>query len=295
MYLGVDYMLRSDAAYPAFREKGVGFVCRYLCPPKWPKLLTNDEARVLSDAGFNIVSVWEDNSVKASWFTWDRGIQEGTGAVAAAMEAGQPGGTAIYFAVDYDAQPGDMPTIAAYMDAAEAQLQDYALGVYGSYAVIDYFAKRGVKYLWQTYAWSGGKVHPRAQLYQYHNGVNIGGVDTDLNKCFADPGWWRIGGVLTPKEYEEAKEEKAVPLLRLNDKGSAVSVLQALLNAVGYTTPVNGGFDLDTLGAVRTFQRDKSLAVDGIVGPITWGALAQAEPKGKAALDKLAQIRAIVS
>lgn len=294
MYLGVDYMLRSDSAYPAFKEKGVGFVCRYLCPPKWPKLLTNEEARVLSDAGFNIVSVWEDNSVRASWFTWDRGVREGLGAVAAAEKAGQPAGTAIYFAVDYDAQPGDMAAIATYMDAVEAQLQGYVLGVYGGYKVIDYFANRGVKYLWQTYAWSGGKVHPKAQLYQYHNGINIGGVATDLNKCFADPGWWRIGGVLTPKEYEEAKEEKTVPLLRLNDKGSAVSVLQALLNAVGYQCPVDGAFSPATLEAVKAFQRASSLAVDGIVGPLTWGALTKAQPKGTFALLKLARIKEIM-
>lgn len=287
MYLGVDYV--SNNAYDALKAKGVGFVCRYLCPPWQKKILTSDEARSLSEAGFNIVSVWEDNSVKASWFNWDRGIREGSQAVEMAQLAGQPAGTAVYFAVDYDAQDADMPAIAAYFDAVQSVIAPYKVGVYGGYRVIDYFAGR-VPFLWQTYAWSAGRVHPKAQLYQFQNGVNIGG-QVDLDKCFAEPGWWRIGGVITPPEY---KEELGVPIVKMNDKGPAVSVLQALLNAVGYACPVNGAFALDTLGAVKAFQRDKALAVDGIVGPITWGALAAAPPVGKDALAQVSQIKAIL-
>ena len=56
--------------------------------------------------------------------------------------------------------------------------------------------------------------------------------------------------------------------------GPDVIVLQALLYARGL---VHGGFDgyfgdeVDT--AVRRFQREQSLAVDGVVGPLTWGKL----------------------
>ena len=64
---------------------------------------------------------------------------------------------------------------------------------------------------------------------------------------------------------------------RMIDKGMSgadVMVLQALLVARGYTvTAVNGLFDNSTDKAVRQFQHDQALAVDGVVGSNTWGAI----------------------
>ena len=56
--------------------------------------------------------------------------------------------------------------------------------------------------------------------------------------------------------------------------GDDVLVLQAVLRAQGYAVPeLNGTFDEYLASAVRLFQREKSLTVDGIVGPKTWKAL----------------------
>lgn len=56
--------------------------------------------------------------------------------------------------------------------------------------------------------------------------------------------------------------------------GADVTVLQALLVARGYTVnAVNGVFDESTDKAVRKFQSDNGLAVDGIAGPNTWTAI----------------------
>lgn len=64
---------------------------------------------------------------------------------------------------------------------------------------------------------------------------------------------------------------------RMIDKGMNgpdVSVLQAILVARGYTiNAVNGVFDGSTDKAVRKFQVDKNLAVDGVCGPMTWAEL----------------------
>lgn len=56
--------------------------------------------------------------------------------------------------------------------------------------------------------------------------------------------------------------------------GADVEVLQALLKAHGYTLAgVGGVFGVSTDKAVRKFQTDQKLVVDGIVGPKTWRAL----------------------
>jgi len=56
--------------------------------------------------------------------------------------------------------------------------------------------------------------------------------------------------------------------------GADVTVLQALLVARGYgVNAVNGVFDDSTDKAIRRFQSDSGLAVDGIAGPNTWTAI----------------------
>eukprot|EP00163_Fabomonas_tropica_P029667 TRINITY_DN643_c1_g1_i2.p1 TRINITY_DN643_c1_g1~~TRINITY_DN643_c1_g1_i2.p1 ORF type:complete len:868 (+),score=229.84 TRINITY_DN643_c1_g1_i2:250-2604(+) len=59
--------------------------------------------------------------------------------------------------------------------------------------------------------------------------------------------------------------------LRRGATGYEVAALQYLLaeHSAGSCTP-NGSFDDCTDRAVRTFQRAKSLSVDGVVGPMTW-------------------------
>ena len=56
--------------------------------------------------------------------------------------------------------------------------------------------------------------------------------------------------------------------------GADVEVLQALLRAHGYTLSGSAGvFGVSTDKAVRKFQQDRGLAVDGIAGPMTWAAI----------------------
>ena len=59
-----------------------------------------------------------------------------------------------------------------------------------------------------------------------------------------------------------------------NMAGSDVAVLQALLYARGlYSDKIDGKFGDDLDKAVRRFQSEHGLAIDGVVGPMTWGAL----------------------
>lgn len=61
----------------------------------------------------------------------------------------------------------------------------------------------------------------------------------------------------------------ARPVLRRGSSGPAVRELQTLLGGLA----VDGQFGPLTEAAVRNFQSTNRLVVDGIVGPITWGAL----------------------
>ncbi len=65
-----------------------------------------------------------------------------------------------------------------------------------------------------------------------------------------------------------------LPVLRNGSKGSDVTLIQRLLNNAGYGSLVEDGiFGVSTDAAVKQFQKDRSLTVDGIVGSQTWGAL----------------------
>ena len=59
-------------------------------------------------------------------------------------------------------------------------------------------------------------------------------------------------------------------------QGSEVTELQKLLNQNGYTLDTDGIFGTKTQSAVRDYQQKNNLAVDGIVGNNTWGALTKA-------------------
>ena len=63
--------------------------------------------------------------------------------------------------------------------------------------------------------------------------------------------------------------------VRSGSRGADVTYLQQRLTALGYKPgTADGIFGSKTLAAVRAFQTDHKLAVDGIAGPKTWAALA---------------------
>ena len=63
------------------------------------------------------------------------------------------------------------------------------------------------------------------------------------------------------------------PLTRKGDQQHPVQTLQYLLRARGHSIAVDGIFGPQTDAAVRAFQQQNNLLVDGIVVPQTWSAL----------------------
>jgi peptidoglycan hydrolase-like protein with peptidoglycan-binding domain len=71
--------------------------------------------------------------------------------------------------------------------------------------------------------------------------------------------------------YLHSKGEKTMnmPTLSRGASGAGVERLQQDLSARGYKLAVNGSFDESTENAVKAFQKDNNLTVDGVVGAQT--------------------------
>ena len=62
--------------------------------------------------------------------------------------------------------------------------------------------------------------------------------------------------------------------VKMGSRGADVTYLQQRLTAKGYGVgKIDGIFGIKTLEAVKAFQAEHNLTVDGIVGPKTWAAL----------------------
>ncbi len=84
--------------------------------------------------------------------------------------------------------------------------------------------------------------------------------------------------------------------LQYGDKGKSVTAVQQQLIKHGYNaTDKNGVYGKETKWAVRLFQQDRGLPVDGIVGPATYNALMGAPRSTKAALTHNAATKAVAT
>jgi hypothetical protein len=122
------------------KSLNIDFVGRYYAN-SGPKVLTRAEALALSTAGIAIVAVWEDGfPTKAGYFSYSKGVDDGTSACHDAQVIGQPVDSPIYFAVDCDAAPDEVAGaisdyfrgIAVGFAASSGGQAYYPVGVYGS-------------------------------------------------------------------------------------------------------------------------------------------------------------------
>ena len=125
-----------------------------------------------------------------------------------------------------------------------------------------------------------------------HTGLHVGGGavihcsgEVKRGKT-ADRGWTHYAvpkdlerETLTGLEIQTVHPVSAAvshPMLRKGSRGDAVRELQEKLMDLGYDLGVYGAdgiFGNKTLAAVRAFQKDCGIKVDGIAGPVTYGKL----------------------
>jgi len=67
--------------------------------------------------------------------------------------------------------------------------------------------------------------------------------------------------------------EALVIKAKKGSKGDATRAIQTLLRLDGYDVKVDGVFGKQTDGAVRKYQDQQGIGVDGVVGAVTWNRL----------------------
>ena len=187
---GIDYAWGRPAP-STIRGDGYSFAARYLSYDTTGKNLTAGEAHALRSAGVDVLVVWEQDAA-AALNGYGTGAADAREAQRQAAACGMPAGRPIYFAVDFDAQPGEQGAINSYFDGVASVLGRDCTGIYGGIGVVRRLFDAGkVAYGWQTYAWSAGQWDGRAQLRQVLNGISVGGVDSDRDVAVAnDFGQW---------------------------------------------------------------------------------------------------------
>jgi LysM repeat protein len=126
--------------------------------------------------------------------------------------------------------------------------------------------------------------HAGLQVALRAQGLYLGPIDAIVGprtlaavRAFQQSHGLRVTGIADVRT-RRALGPLGIPLFgsRQLDRGSFgwdVAVLQYLLNHHGISVPVNGYMDGPTIRGLRRYQRQLSLASDGIAGPATFAAL----------------------
>jgi peptidoglycan hydrolase-like protein with peptidoglycan-binding domain len=133
---GMDASVNCGPFAACIVTAGMKFVARYYSQSA-SKAVTRMEALALSRAGLKLAAVYQDVDNDIRYFSSALGRQCALRALAQASAVGQPAGSAIYFAADFDPTPAQATgpltdhfrSVAQAFSAAATQ---YAVGVYGS-------------------------------------------------------------------------------------------------------------------------------------------------------------------
>lgn len=160
---GIDLATNSSDVLSELTQTRLDFVARYYraLDSRWPSLSAS-EAQQLSALGLKIVAVWESHGRKPAYFNYASGYGDAMTAYLEAKGVGQPAGSAIYFAVDFNAQrlapiEDYFRGVAAGFAAASGGNPEYGVGVYGSGLVCDDVKRAGLaRYSWlsNSFAWT---------------------------------------------------------------------------------------------------------------------------------------------
>ncbi len=219
---GVDYRNTTANAttategvdVPGIKTAGKQFVCEYIGTADNDGYLRPADVTALTNQGLEIVSIFERSPTSTSYFTVNQADSDAAVAIAAAIEAGQPSGSAIYFTVDYPADSTAFSAIDSYFREIRNYFNQYFsahpgitfdIGVYAPGNVLPTImsdASVGASYSWVAEPF--GSPYSSANLAQTQdntptNPIVIGGVHVDLDEAYTENfGQWSNSLPVTP-------------------------------------------------------------------------------------------------
>jgi hypothetical protein len=182
----------SKPSIGALEDAGEVFVAQYFSPDE-TKDLTPARADALQAARIKIVVIYEYGAQDV--LRGRAGGQRDAENAEAQARACGIDGCVFYWAVDYDAPPGDQPLIEGYSDGwADVVGDDRGRNAYGGYWPLSRLKAAGkARRLWGTPAWSGDNWATSGLTPDIMQGamITIGGVQCDLDAALsADFGQW---------------------------------------------------------------------------------------------------------
>ena len=238
---GIDMATNSSDVLSELQGRPwLNFIARYYRDPasRYPTL-SPDEARRLAALGVRIVTVWEWHSSTPSYFTYASGYNDALSAYRQAKSIGQPPGSAIYFAVDFNARGNAMLAVDQYFRGVAAGLaaagrgrSEYRAGVYGSGAVCAAVRGAGLaQYAWLSgsTAWDGTSGYHDWNIRQAAQGARFANLsfDHDANEARNDYGGFQLGNY--PKMGPPVEPMVAVAAAA---PAAAATVVSSAVNAV---------------------------------------------------------------
>ena len=166
-------------AIAQIKATGAQWVARYLSPDE-TKNLTATEVHDYPAAGLAIVTVFESAAARA---TQGRaaGVADAQLAEQQRQALGLPDDHIHHFAVDTDTS---WAAVKPYFDGVVSVIGLDRAGCYGGLHVIQGAYNYGLRYLWQTVAWSGGAWFPQATIRQPGGMLLAGAADLDYADAF---------------------------------------------------------------------------------------------------------------
>lgn len=194
------------------------------------KDLDAEQAGKYVEAGLAVGFVFETTATRSAEGE-NAGAEDCRYAENEARKRGYPTGCPIFYAVDFDAHPSQ---VLGYFRGVKAAAKRYGWGPYGSARVV---AKVGKKLrptaTWQTVAWSGGVLAPRADLYQRatrsHAIKGVARTSFDEDVLIRDVPLWVAGDKPGPDPHPPAQPKEP----KVNAIKKYAKAHTALVGAVG--------------------------------------------------------------
>jgi hypothetical protein len=231
---GIDLPIDASDVINELKTSRLDFVARYYRDPasRWPTL-SAAEAQRLSALGLKIVTVWEWHSHDPAYFSYASGYSDALNAYRQAKAVGQPGGSAIYFAVDFNARGQNLQQvdqyfrgIAAGFAAAGRGRPEYKVGVYGSGAVCATVRGTGLaQYSWlsNARAWEGSSTYAAWSIKQGWPFAHLS-FSHDSNEAKEDYGGFRLPNYAGASGLRAAAPNVPSPRTPQSSRGFAASI-----------------------------------------------------------------------